>query len=84
VVFDLAPVVARLARDHGMQAAIRAEMLGERHVSGNSSSVWVAVARSREHLGSLNDNDLWRRLSADSRAAWTDDFSNVGSALNWR
>jgi hypothetical protein len=82
--FDLRAPLARLARDERLAAQVRFERVDEQDPPGTTSSLWAILARSREHFGSLADDPRWTPLAPDGKAAWTDDFSNVWSALQWR
>ena len=80
---NLAPVVARLARDRGLTALMRNDMYSDSE-SGFEASMWVVMARSPERLAKIaRDTTRWRPLVADARPAWTDDFSNIWTELRW-
>jgi len=80
---DLAPVIARLARDRGLTALMRQDLFSD-FLQGFEASVWVVMARSPERLKNIaRDSTRWRPLVADARPAWTDDFSNIWSELRW-
>jgi hypothetical protein len=80
---NLAPVVARLARDQGLTALMRQDMYSD-GLNGFEASVWVVMARSPERLQKIaRDTTRWRPLVADGRPSWTDDFSNIWSELRW-
>ena len=51
---------------------------------GRSSSDWVVLARGEAALGTLSTDSRWQPLAADSNPVWTDDFSNIWSAIEWR
>jgi hypothetical protein len=81
----LAPVLAALARDAGLEAAVR----DDRNVSarllaiGKTPSTWVALARPGGMTAALARlNPDWTRLDAPpGTAPWTDDYANLFSAL---
>jgi spermidine synthase len=78
---DLAPVAARLARDQGLTALMRQDGFSDSK-NGFEASEWVVMARSPERLKQLaRDTTRWKPLVADSRPAWTDDFSNIWTEL---
>jgi hypothetical protein len=80
---NLAPVVARLARDRGLSALMRNDMYSDSQ-NGFEASTWVVMARSPERLAKIaRDTTRWRPLVADARPAWTDDFSNIWTELRW-
>jgi len=81
--FNLAPIIARIAPQMGLVAYGR----NFKPVAGTdmalvSLSRWVALAHSRADLGAVAADRNWQKLDADPRTKlWTDDFSNVLSAL---
>ena len=75
----LAPVLARLALNHGL--AIR----WQRHIAkpGQFSSEWMVMARNSADLGSLATDPRWGTPPIPaSTPLWTDDFSNILSVLS--
>ncbi len=81
---DLAPVLATLAADagvHALQPGQRMTLPPEDRF-GAMESLWVAVARRRESLRPLIDEEGWLPLTAPPHARpWTDDYSNLPGAL---
>jgi hypothetical protein len=83
---DLEPVVAELARVHHMIALIQkdTELSPEDARRGKTSSIWVVLARRREHLGALNGYARWRQLErANPPILWRDDYTNLLRILRW-
>ena len=83
---DLAPIVADLAADAGVVAWARSDQPSRAALAGyRSPSSWIALARRAEDLAPLVADARWTRLQGrpDARP-WTDDFSNLLSALLWR
>ena len=83
---DLQPILANLAADAGLVAWIQehkatAEM---RESQYTRSSTWVVMARTAENLGTIPSDARWHQLEprADLRI-WTDDYSNILSAMRW-
>jgi hypothetical protein len=76
----LAPVIARLARERGLNALTRLDK-GVDAKHGYEASEWVVMARHPEALQGLSTDSRWTKLVADARPAWTDDFSNIWSEL---
>lgn len=75
----LGPVLSALARDAGLVAVTRSGAgFGP---DGQVRSTWVLMARRAEDLGALA---RWPALERSTRAPWTDDFSNLLSALTFR
>lgn len=81
---DLRPVVARLARDQQLFAIGRNDAVPREAQDRYSSSSWVMMARRPQDLGSLATDAGWTTLTADSKPAWTDDFSNIWTVIKWR
>jgi hypothetical protein len=81
--FNLAPIIARIAPELGLAAYERKFFPKEgTDFAILSLSRWVAVARSPADLGAIATNPHWQKLNADPKTKlWTDDFSNVLSAL---
>jgi spermidine synthase len=81
--FDLAPVVAALAHDGGLPHRIRlaGQSRPEEFVHGNAPSEWAVIARDPAHLGGLASDPRWTQAPRTSTIVWTDDHSNVLSAL---
>ncbi|HEX2478703.1 MAG TPA: fused MFS/spermidine synthase [Geminicoccaceae bacterium] len=83
---DLAPIVADLAADAGVVAWVQTDQPSRAELAQyRTPSIWIALARRAEDLGPLVRDPRWQRLHArpDARP-WTDDFSNILSALRWR
>ena len=74
---NLEPLLSGLSRRAGLSAFIRKDE--ERNVVGRYPSVWVVMARTDAALGTIVDDDRWRRVQGDM--VWTDDFSNILSLL---
>ena len=79
---DLAPIVAAIAPKAGLIAYTRAfAPPKESDLTAASPSQWVALARAPADLGPLAADPRWKRLAVPKTKAWTDDFSNILSAL---
>jgi hypothetical protein len=80
---SLAPVLGRLALAHGLTAVVQMERVdGENAPEGKASSDWVLMARNPRDLGSLAGDRRWVAPAVSvSTPLWTDDFSNILSAL---
>ena len=75
---DLQTVLGNLAREAGLQC-----LLGDMDaplaegIEAATASRWVALARSREHLGEIAGG-RWRRCATGPAShTWTDDYSNL-------
>jgi hypothetical protein len=79
----LRPVVARLARDGGWTAFGRLDTAADTK-RGDQHSEWVVMTRRPEDLDILPTNPGWTRIVPGNEQAWSDDFSNVWTALKWR
>jgi len=80
---NLAPVVAALASDAGAVAKEQLYMPTEAELAADAAaSEWVVLAHAPADLAFLGLR--WNDLTAPPDARpWTDDFSNVTSALRW-
>lgn len=81
---DLAPVLANLAADAGVAALLPGPRLSippeDRY--SQMESTWIALARKREYLAALENEEGWEPLAPRPGARlWTDDFSNILGAL---
>jgi spermidine synthase len=81
---ELRPVLARLARDRQWIAAARFDAVPEALQDRFSSSEWLVMARRAEDIAAIQRNPQWTTLAADNAPAWSDDFSNIWTALRWR
>jgi spermidine synthase len=81
--FDLAPIVARIAAEVGLVAYHRHFVQPDKEkITRITSSDWMVLARDEAHLRALLSHPEWkRREPASSTPLWTDDFANVLSAL---
>jgi hypothetical protein len=81
----LAPIVARLAEQHGLVAVAEVDRRKPDWPVSRAESSWVAMARRREDLGTISTDARWTPLLASaSTPLWTDDFSNILSVLQFR
>ncbi|MCL4458003.1 MAG: fused MFS/spermidine synthase [Nitrospirae bacterium] len=76
---DLEPVLQKLAQDAGLSGRIRDD--GEDRKIHKYGSTWVIMSKNEAQMGMLAYDKRWRRLEGDHRPVWTDDFSNLLSAL---
>jgi hypothetical protein len=76
----LRPVIARLARDRGLTAIGQIDSAVDMS-RGLAASEWVIMARNPAVLGRFTADSRWKRLEADDRRAWSDDFSNIWTEL---
>ena len=83
---DLAPIVADLAADAGVVAWVQTDQPSRAELAQyRTPSIWIALARRAEHLRPLAHDPRWTRLQGRPGVRpWTDDFSNLLSALRWR
>ena len=82
----LGPVVARLARLHGLTVVEQLERVTvEETNSGKSPSNWVFMAASPTDLGPLVSDKRWvPPVVSDATPLWTDDSSSILSVLQLR
>ena len=84
--FRLAPVLAALAHDANLVCLFQNDqsLSPEDMRLGLASSQWVVMARRPENLSTLWYDRRWVKVAADPRTrVWTDDYSNVLSAILW-
>jgi hypothetical protein len=82
---DLKPVVASLARDAGLVAVIEDHEPNEK-IDGDLAypSEWVALAHRPGDFGTVATDSRWTALTGrPGSQPWTDDYSNVFSAIKW-
>ncbi len=82
--FALEPVLARIARDLRLSAAVENfAPTSEEAAKGAVGSDVVVFARGADRLTRLEKSvgGGWRPLISDAQAAWTDDYSNLLGAL---
>ena len=81
--FDLAPVVAGLAQDAGLEWRVRKEELSdpEEIRRGSIPSTWAVLTSDAAALGVLTADRRWRRVPPNGADVWTDDHSSLLSAL---
>ncbi len=82
---NLAPVVASLVASVGAVAEYESYQPTAREANnGATASEWVAIARHSRELEFLKRYPGWKPLTSVPNARpWTDDFSNIVSAINW-
>lgn len=81
---ELQSVVAALARDAGVPAMIKLDPgEGRASLDGRVASIVAAIAKKPEALKPLEGVQGWQPITDTGIVPWTDDFSNVVSAL-WR
>jgi hypothetical protein len=81
---DLEPVIGQQASDAGLACRIGEDvhLTAEEKQAGKQASIWAVMAALETDLGSLATDPRWHRprLRAGARV-WTDDFSDLASAL---
>jgi len=79
--FDLRPVIATMAADAHLVARYRRNSPTDEEVAdGATGSLWLAIARRDEDLGTLPTNPLWPPVTGTVRL-WTDAYSNIFAVL---
>jgi spermidine synthase len=79
----LAPVLARLALNHGLAVRLQKHTANQTITPGQYSTEWMVMARSAQDLGSLANDPRWSTPAIPpSTPLWTDDFSNILSVLS--
>ncbi len=82
---NLAPVVANLVTSVDAVAKYESyDPTPPEMNNGATASQWVAIARHQRDLGFLERYPGWKPLiAAPNGKPWTDDFSNIVSAIKW-
>jgi hypothetical protein len=79
---ELAPIVARLAREAGLTA--REQLWVGRDGCGPVSTRWVLLAREEQHFGKLASSEFWEPIETTPETPlWTDDYSNLLAIFYW-
>jgi len=84
--FDLAPLLAALAKEAGLTCYVRADLnLSPQEESiGKIGSRFLVMARRYEHLRPLVFDDRWSEYPGDSKfPVWTDQYSSIFSVIEW-
>jgi SAM-dependent methyltransferase len=81
--FDLAPVVAGLAQDAGLEWRVRKDEISdpEEIRRGSIPSTWAVLTSDAAALRDLATDRRWRRVPPNGGDVWTDDYSSLLSAL---
>ena len=79
--YDLSKPLARIARDLGMGALLRHDRPEDITTPGAQPSVVMVLSPDPERLKSRRGDPRWQAILPDDRPAWTDDRSNLLSAL---
>jgi hypothetical protein len=81
---DLQPTLGNLAADAGMIALVQEHVVTAemRKDDYKKNSIWVVLANSPSAVGDLAADARWRRLESEPGGRpWTDDYSNILSAM---
>jgi hypothetical protein len=83
---DLAPILGRLAQQAGLKALIQSNETTEAdRKRGMLPSTWVLMGRDDLALAEFQTDSRWRTIPLPpGTPLWTDDFSNILSALRVR
>jgi hypothetical protein len=81
---DLKPILADLAQSRNL-VCIGFDDLNPGSFEGKDPSQWVVMARSAPEISNLSINSQWQQLKGrKDRRVWSDDFSNIISAIRWQ
>ena len=81
----LAPIVGRLAKQHNLVALVNTDQHAPGWPRSRTPSIWVAMARNGDYLGPIAADSRWKPVNVTaSTPLWTDDFSNILSAVRFR
>ncbi len=76
----LEPVIARLAQERGLSAAIRRDDGESDEVTPSS---WVALTRQSSRLEELTADGKWKQLEGPAHEVWTDEYASILPYLIW-
>ena len=75
-------LLSALVVDAGLPSALRDDR--RQDAAGESDSVWLATAKSREALGTLPSLRAWTAATRPPEVrVWTDDYSSLVNLLQW-
>ena len=77
---ELEPVLAALARERGLAAAIRRD---KPTGPGVDPSNWVALSRDPRTLATLTGDGAWHPLAPPAGQVWRDDFASILPHVTW-
>ena len=85
---NLAPTLGALAKDAQLAGVIDVDgAVSQAEIDrGRFPSIWVVMARDSEELSSFRAGQTgskWVPLPGGSKRVWTDDFSNLLTAIRW-
>lgn len=84
---DLVPVVGAVTAAAGLSARVQRHEPAEPRLrqAYHWPSTWAIAARLDDDLARFDAGGKWQHLDAgDSVRPWTDDYSNVAGAIEWR
>ena len=76
----LEPVLAALAKEEGLAAAIRPDRPDE---SALAASDWVVMTRDPAKLAALTADGEWRKLGPPAKSVWRDDYASILPYIIW-
>ncbi len=79
--YDLSQPLARIARDLGLNAIIRDDRDERITAKGTQPSVVMVLSADTSRTDKLLQDPRWQIVRPDHKPAWTDDRSNILSAL---
>ena len=80
--FDLRPVLGAVADALQLTALVREDSVPDGASDGRSSSRWIALGRPNGRIRALAGKAGWQAVTSRTARVWTDDFSNLWSALS--
>ena len=82
---NLEPVLAAAARDLHLHGLAQERRVSEAEKEeGALPSRWVILARRRSDFAPLLGDRRWHALAPTAKRAWTDGYSNVAGAFDWK
>jgi hypothetical protein len=79
----LEPLVAALAKEERLNPLVKSDgyVSGTARMQGRTAAQWMVLSRRPEAFARLADTGAWQQPESSLDHAWTDDYSNIFSAL---
>lgn len=79
----LEPLVAALAKEERLGALVKSDghVSTTARIQGRTAAQWMVLGRRPEAFAGLADTSGWQQPESSRVHAWTDDYSNIFSAL---
>jgi spermidine synthase len=83
---NLKPILSHLVEDAGLHALVQNYIPSEGSRASHASANWAIIARDPADLHMFRSDPRWTPLGPEGQRGkvWTDDYSNILGAMNWR